>query len=177
VEELRMRLGDLKVIEGIPSPVAASEIDTVERELGIVFPPGYREAITTLGPGSFFNDVCVYGPRMVTRQVRTGFPMFDSWIRDAPRPHLTVVNTDGEVIPNEKLSRLIPIGHSTSSGSGLHVHPDWSDRIFATVREFAEAEVEYRKGIHLAGRNLTDAILYVRRAFSPLVFIPIPESY
>jgi hypothetical protein len=168
-----MQFADLKVIAGTPRPVPASTVAAAEGELGFPFPPGYRELMTTLGPGGLFNEVFIYGPAEVVEQTRAR-PPFADWVRDAAKPHLTVAHSGGEVVPNADLLRFVRLGHTVVAHS-LFLHPGRPGVVYAARREFEEAEGQYG-GFHIAGEELLEACRYVRSAFTPAVFVPTGRS-
>jgi len=137
----------LKNYSIIGSPLVLSsdtEVLEAERALGIQFPSGYREYVTTLGEGVLGGTyIRIYPPR----RILTGLNNNKEW-RERIRDYWF---WDGgqSVMTKETALQCIIIG-DTTDGDELIVHPNNSERIFVLPR--------HSEDVIIAGDGLFAAI-------------------
>ena len=118
-------------IVGEPLILSTDEdVDDAESQLGISFPKGYREFVTTLGEGILGGCyIRVYPPKRILRglnNVREWRERIDEyWFWDDGR----------EVLPKSKALECFIIG-DTMDGDELIFHPSRPDRIFVLPRHY-----------------------------------------
>lgn len=89
-------------------PVSDTELDDIQRETGLRFPPSYRSFLTRYGQGTYGGWVNVTSP---DPDVLQPFAEYDFWLHDEDSP-----------ITQEQIKECVSIGTSID-GDFLAVHP------------------------------------------------------
>lgn len=116
------------------------QVEAVENALGLSFPAGYKEFVTTLGFGEYCNFIRIDMPEKVLNGYKEyqGF-LSEYWFWDLGK----------DVLSKEKAIESILIG-STIDGDVIIFHPSDSSELFALPRN--------DDMLYLIGTNLYEAI-------------------
>ena len=135
---------NINVVGGPLLPTPAVEVDDAEAQLGIHFPAGYREFVTSFGEGVLGGYYLrIYPPH----RILSGINNVKEWRQ---RIHEYWFWDDGhKVLSKEQAMASVIIG-DTLDGDELIVHPSHPDRIYVLPR--------YSEEIFIAGENLPEAI-------------------
>lgn len=117
------------------APVWGSEVDAVERDLGVVLPDGYRAFVTRFGEGVYCDLWRIYPPSRIRDeldQVRKAWA--ESFFEDqAGNRHWFFEGSEGILDP-AALQESVALGDSIN-GDVLAFHSDRHDRIFILPRD------------------------------------------
>lgn len=140
-----------------------AEVDAVEAQLGVSFPRGYREYLTTLGEG-VLGMVRVYPPGRVARDLEKWRDRINRyWFWDA----------GGPVLSKPRALESIVIA-DTGGGDEIIFHPDEPDRLLVLPIDSEQ--------IFVAGADLLEAVEWicssgkVTRRLPKRVFEPFARS-
>lgn len=137
------RLSDVTVIGGPLARASQSEVDSLERELGVQFPSGYREYVTILGQGVLGGCyVRVYPPWEILRSSNS----FKHW---RERIQSQWFWSDSPLLDRPAAAECILIG-DTVDGDEIVFHPRQPEEIFVFPR--------HEEKIIAAGLGLFEAI-------------------
>lgn len=152
------------VEEGTRFLVTPEEVESTEKALGLRFPTGYADYVTTFGEGILGGDwVRIYPPW----RILSGDNKVDEWRERVAEYWFW---DDGrEILTQEQAAACVIIG-DTFDGDELIVHPSQPDRIVVLPR--------HREDILVAGEGLEAAIEWLcgsgvlTEAFEERTFIP-----
>jgi hypothetical protein len=134
-------LSKVKIVGGPLVLATDAEIDALEAKLGVAFPDGYREYVTTLGEGVLGGIfVRVYPPWRIAKELaRWRKRIRKYWFWDQGSAILT----------KQRALESIVIA-DTVNGDEMLFHPEERGRLLVLPR--------YSEEIFVAGSNLLDAV-------------------
>ena len=117
------------------------EVDAAEQQLGVSFPDGYREYVTTFGEGVLGGVfIRIYPPHRILRELKMWRERIDQfWLWDEGKETLTKAEALNSVVIGDTLN-----------GDELVVRPEQPDRILVLPR--------YSYDVLVAGDGLPNAI-------------------
>ncbi len=132
-----MRIADISIVGAPVRPSSAEAVSGAEVSLGLTFPVGYQEYITTFGAGVLGGTyVRVYPPERIIREYRDLQRRWDEyWFWDDGRDVLT---------KTEALECIIIA--DTLDGDEIIFHPSRPDRLLVLPRH---SEMVYEAGTDL----------------------------
>jgi len=163
-----LRIDEISVVDGEPSPCLVDEVVRLENTLGTRFPRGYREYVTTFGDGVLGGSyIRIYSPAQVAEGDNNVHEwrkrVSEYWFWDAGKKTLSKDKAVAGIICGD-----------TVDGDELIFHPSEPDRIYVLPR--------YSEDIHVAGDGLLDAIDWLcssgqlTEPFTEREFIPFDLS-
>jgi hypothetical protein len=135
----------------------AEEVESAESQLGVKFPTGYREYVTTVGNGVYSSQVRIFMPRKIVteyQEVQKRWKEYYFWGRGR------------HVLPKEKVLESITIG-DTLNGDDLIFHPSQSDVLYVLPGE--------SERIYVAGSSLYEALEWLCRGIRRRDFISMDD--
>jgi hypothetical protein len=136
-----MDLSKVRIVDGPLALASDEQVNQLETKLGIVFPQGYREYVTTLGEGVLGGTfVRVYPPWRITRELREWRKRIKQyWFWD-----------QGKAVLTKKRATESIIIADTLNGDELIFHPEEVDRLLVLPRHYQD--------IFEAGSDLLEAV-------------------
>jgi predicted DNA-binding WGR domain protein len=135
---------ELKKVRVLSKPLMLAtdrEVDALEKKLGVRFPGGYREYVTTLGEGILGGTfVRVYGPGTIAKQLASWRKRIKQyWLWDQASAVLTKKRAVESIIIADTLQ-----------GDELLFHPEEPNRLLVLPR--------HKEKIFVAGSTLLEAV-------------------
>lgn len=136
-----MKISAVRKREGRLTLAKESDVDIAQSVLGIRFPLGYREYVTTLGSGFMSDLVRIYLPNFIldTLSEWRG-QIVENWYWG---------EDSNSALKRSKAAESVILG-VTSSGDQLVIHPSAPDRILVLPYDYEE--------VFFAGNDLFSAI-------------------
>ncbi len=106
----------------------AADVDALEKQLGIAFPPGYREFIGRFGEGELAGHIRVYPPY----QILDGDNCLSEWRKRIDEYWLW--DEGREVLPKAKALECVIVA-DTLEGDEVIFHPSDPDKLYVLPRD------------------------------------------